>query len=69
MPDNPHEYTVRSQRELDVDFTEIAYFIQKYGVVEYYKNLPYVCLRVDGWKYWTMGASPEDTTIINRAET
>src|SRR6476620_7484544 len=75
MPQWPHEYTVRDWRsDLDSEFAEFAALIRREGIVKpwprdaavpRYRH-PY--LEVDGWEYWTMGASIAETTVINRAE-
>ena len=70
MPWAPHEYIVRGECPLTEE--EFLYFIdmqRRFGVHERWGsyNLPY--LYIDNYKYWTMGAPYEETTIINRART
>ena len=70
MPWAPHEYIVRGECPLTEE--EFLYFIdmqRRFGVQERWGsyNLPY--LYIDDYKYWTMGASYDETTIINRAKT
>lgn len=70
MPWAPHEYIVRGECPLTKE--EFLYFIdmqRRFGVQERWGsyNLPY--LYIDDYKYWTMGASYDETTIINRAKT
>jgi hypothetical protein len=67
MPENPHEYTVRLKDRADEDFREAVRVIRRRGGRRWFKGRPYVCLVVDGWSYWTMGAPVLETTIINRA--
>ena len=69
MPFAPHEYIVRDKCPLTDE--EFVYFIdmqRRFGVKERWGkyNNPY--LYIDDYKYWTMGASMEETTVINRAK-
>ena len=69
MPWAPHEYIVRGKCPLTDE--EFLYFIdaqRKHGIYEIWGryNLPY--LYIDDYKYWTMGDTYENTTIINRAK-
>lgn len=67
MVDVPHEYVVRNKCNLsDSEFLYIVHAQRDLGVHERWGayNFPY--LYVDGYKYWTMGASFEETIIINR---
>lgn len=68
MPFAPHEYIVRDKCPLTNE--EFVYFIdmqRRFGVKERWGkyNNPY--LYIDDYKYWTMGAPYEETTVINRA--
>lgn len=70
MPFAPHEYIVRDKCPLTDE--EFVYFVdmqRRYGVKERWGkyNNPY--LYIDDYKYWTMGAPYEETTVINRAKT
>ena len=65
----PHEYIVRDKCPLTDG--EFVYFIdmqRRFGVKERWGkyNNPY--LYIDDYKYWTMGAPMEETTVINRAK-
>ena len=69
MPFAPHEYIVKEKCPLTTD--EFEYFVnmqREHGVKERWGkyNNPY--LYIDDYKYWTMGAPLEDTTVINRAK-
>lgn len=69
MPFAPHEYIVRDKCPLTDE--EFVYFVEmqrKYGIKERWGkyNNPY--LYIDDYKYWTMGAPIEETTVINRAK-
>ena len=69
MPFAPHEYIVKDKCPLTKE--EFEYFVEmqrQYGVRERWGkyNNPY--LYIDDYKYWTMGAPLEDTTVINRAK-
>ena len=70
MPFAPHEYIVRDKCPLTDE--EFVYFVdmkRRFGVKERWGkyNNPY--LYIDDYKYWTMGAPYEETTVINRAKT
>jgi hypothetical protein len=68
MPFIPHEYTVKAWR-LD-DFASFRRFVElqrEYGQEEQFGKRTFKYLYIDGWKYWTMGALIEETTVINRA--
>ena len=67
MPDRPHEYTVRSQTP-DEEFQWFVHYIREHGHRAKYGGRYYTYLEVDAWRYWTMGARVEATTIINRAK-
>ncbi len=69
MPFAPHEYIVKERCPLTTE--EFEYFVnmqREHGVKERWGkyNNPY--LYVDDYKYWTMGAPIEETTVINRAK-
>ncbi len=68
MPKVPHEYIVRDKCGLtDEEFLFFVDIQRNYGKVGRWGKyiLPY--LYVGNYKYWTMGAPYEETTIINRA--
>ena len=67
MPDQPHEYTVRGETT-DNAFDWFVLHIREHGQCAEYRGRSYTYLTVDGWRYWTMGAPVEATTIINRAK-
>ena len=67
MPFAPHEYIVKERCPLSAE--EFEYFVnmqREHGIREKWGkyNNPY--LYIDDYKYWTMGAPLEDTTVINR---
>lgn len=69
MPFAPHEYIVKDRCPLTTE--DFEYFInmqREHGVKERWGkyNNPY--LYIDDYKYWTMGAPLEETTVINRAK-
>lgn len=69
MPFAPHEYIVKDKCSLSAE--EFEYFVnmqRQHGVKEQWGkyNNPY--LYIDDYKYWTMGAPIEETTVINRAK-
>ena len=63
----PHEYTVRGETP-DEAFEWFVRHISEHGYRARFGERAYTYLEVDGWRYWTMGAPVEETTIINRAE-
>lgn len=67
MSQMPHEYTVRGETA-DKEFDWFVLYIREHGYRAKYGSRNYTYLEVDGWRYWTMGAPLEATTIINRAE-
>ena len=70
MPWAPHEYIVRGECPLTEE--EFLYFIdmqRRFGVQERWGSYSLPYLYIDDYKYWTMGASYDKTTIINRAKT
>ena len=73
MPKNPHEYTVREwcfdRGDSDREFEEVVWFIREAGRNERFWRTTYQYYYLGDFKYWTMGAPVEDTTIINRART
>ena len=69
MPFAPHEYIVKDRCPLTKD--EFEYFVnmqREHGIRERWGkyNNPY--LYINDYKYWTMGAPIEGTTVINRAK-
>jgi len=71
MPDDPHEYTVRSWCD-DQEFENAVRFIQSKGKQQRWWNMVQTYYYIESknvgeLKYWTMGSDPEETTIINRA--
>ena len=71
MPDDPHEYTVRSWCD-DQEFENAVRFIQSKGKRQRWWSMVQAYYYIESknvgeLKYWTMGSAPEETTIINRA--
>ncbi len=69
MPFAPHEYIVKERCPLTTD--EFEYFVNKqreHGVKERWGKYNNLYLYIDDYKYWTMGAPLEETTVINRAK-
>lgn len=62
---NPHYYTVRESWEDGDLFTQLVHYIQHHGEVEYFATRLYLCVNVDGRKYWTMGKEPHLSQLIN----
>lgn len=74
MPHCPHEYTVRDLSPGETKTTamgsaEFEWFvrlIREKGELDEWGGQIKPYLRVGGYRYWTMGAPVEETTIINR---
>jgi hypothetical protein len=67
MPEIPHEYTLRKNAPDAKLFERVVLHIRQAGYKGTFASATYTYLDIDGWKYWTMGAPLEDTTLINRA--
>ena len=68
MPETPHHYTLRATWEGGIVFEEVVQFIRDHGTEETYLGETYICLYLEGHKYWTMGGPLDQTRLINRAE-
>ena len=69
MPFAPHEYIVKEKCPLTTE--EFEYFVnmqREHGVKERWGKYNNLYLYIDDYKYWTMGAPLEETTVINRAK-
>ena len=63
----PHEYTIRDWRpEADEDFVRAAAGIREFGYEQAFYGDTYTYFDLDGLKYWTMGDSFAETTVLNR---
>jgi len=61
----PHHYLVRD-RVVEELFIKLVEHIRRFGYERPFYNKKYIYFEEDGYVYWTMGASIEETTIINR---
>lgn len=69
MPTCPHEYIVRNKCALSDE--EFVFFVQsqrEFGIPQQWWKYNFPYLHIDGYKYWTMGDTIENTIIINRAK-
>lgn len=69
MPFAPHEYIVKERCPLTTG--EFEYFVniqREHGVQERWGKYNNHYIYIDDYKYWTMGAPIEETTVINRAK-
>lgn len=66
MPQNPHWYTLRKAWRDDRAFEQAVTTIRQYGSQEQYRNSWYTVLDINDMRYWTMGASLDQTILINR---
>ncbi len=63
----PHEYIVRGRCGLtDQEFEYLVHAQRERGIPEQWHKYNFPYLYIDGYKYWTMGDTIENTTIINR---
>ncbi|HKF49306.1 MAG TPA: hypothetical protein VKB38_18245 [Terracidiphilus sp.] len=68
MPQIPHEYTLRAKAPDEKLFERVVLYIRQAGYEGTFGSATYIYLNIDDWKYWTMGAPLEQTTLINRAK-
>jgi hypothetical protein len=66
MPKYPHHYTLRKNWKNDVDFIFVVEFIRENGYIEVWHRRRFVAHDFDGYKFWTMGDTIPNTTLINR---
>jgi hypothetical protein len=63
----PHEYTVKAWTpDFYGKFEAFVLYIRENGEPRPFFKQTYIYLEMDGYKYWTMGAPMQDTTVINR---
>ena len=66
----PHEYCLRENMNRGnvpkADMLLLAKCIWEHGYKERYKTYMQTYVDIDGYKYWSMDPSPEDTDLINR---
>lgn len=67
MPENPHEYTLKKWGNPEM-FDRVVMYIREHGYDDWFKGRKYIALNVGEHKYWTMGASLDQTILINRKE-
>jgi hypothetical protein len=63
----PHYYTVRDKWGDEREFEYLVKYIRAMGVQEKWGKYNNHYLYLSGYKYWTMGAEPSETLVINRA--
>ncbi len=68
MPNNPHEYTLRMNWANDPLFDQVVQYIRANGEDFRFGKTTYKVLKLNGMRYWTIGAPIEKTILINRAE-
>ncbi len=77
MTSTPHSYTRRREWASgdwgdgslgDLDFVWAARFVQTHGEPRRFYSSIYLYYDLGDHQYWTMGADPEETEIINRAD-
>jgi len=65
MPEWPHEYILRERVDENL-FVQLVLHIRAHGYQGKFYQQSYTYFDDGGMAYWTMGESPEETTIINR---
>ena len=68
MAHMPHSYTLRDEWQNVEDFFLCVELIRTHGYEEEFLGKTYTYFDIGDYQYWTMGASVEDTILINRAE-
>ena len=67
MPQYPHWYTLRDIWIQQRQFEAVVEAIRKYGTEREFLGRTYIYFDVGDWTYWTIGASPKKTVLINKA--
>lgn len=68
MPEQPHEYVVRTA-DNEAAYFKLFALIRDHGTWERFDGRRYRYLRPgDGWKYWAMTTAMRQSRIINRAK-
>ena len=67
MPKWPHEYIVRGKVDENL-FVQLVKHIRVYGYQGNFYKKEITYYEHNGMIYWTMGASIQETTIINRCK-
>lgn len=67
MPKFPHFYTLRQDWD-DKEFEDVVVFIRKNGKIRNWYGQKYIYYDLNGYEYWTMGASISETILINKAK-
>jgi hypothetical protein len=65
-PDNPHSYCLRRESDDQENFERIVEYIREYGSPYPWWGAVYDQLPLGNYCYWTMGATIENTELINR---
>jgi hypothetical protein len=64
-----HAYTLYKWKpELYDEFAWLVMYIREVGDTVIFKGTKYICLHLDGMRYWTMGAPLASTILINRCK-
>jgi hypothetical protein len=68
MPKIPHQYVVRTP-ENEKEFSQLFHDVIKKGTWELWHGKKFQYWhRGDGWKYWNMWTTLEESKLINRAK-
>jgi hypothetical protein len=67
MPEWPHEYLVRGRVDEEL-FVKLVRHTRANGLEGPFYDRKFIYYEEDGLLYWTMGASLEETTIVNRCK-
>ena len=69
MPQIPHWYCLRKDKNDVEDFLWFAQYIREHSVPGLFYGKTYFYYYLDGYKYWTMDDRPDDCDLINRDKT
>lgn len=65
-PENPHEYCLRREAEDDGVFEKVVEHLREFGHPYPWWGTVYLQYVAGSFAYWTMGAPPSETVLINR---
>ena len=68
MPEIPHWYTLREERQDDERFSLAVKFVYDNGRLGHWYGRARRYYDLDGFTYWAMNEPPGETVLMNRAE-
>lgn len=66
MPEIPHWYCLRKDKDDVEEFLWFARYIKEHSTPGQFYGKTYYYYYLDGYKYWSMDERPEDCDLINR---